>query len=151
MSLFCAIDLHSNNSVLVVINDQDNVDFKQRLPNDIHLVEGALEPFRDELHGFAVESTFNWYWLVDGLQAAKQYQGRAANTPMMCPMPAGWPTDAVGHSTHWYIYPYEQRTLRDLLRKRLMLTGECAMHRISTQSQIWHSTGERIDCSEIKA
>jgi transposase len=27
-----------------------------------------LKPFRATLQGVAVESTFNWYWLVDGLQ-----------------------------------------------------------------------------------
>jgi hypothetical protein len=30
----------------------------------------ALVPYRGQLEAVAVESTFNWYWLVDGLQAA---------------------------------------------------------------------------------
>ncbi len=87
MSLFCAIDLHSNNSVAVIIDPQDNVVFQRRLPNDIEVIKAALLPFQAELHAVAVESTFNWYWLVDGLQAAgfelmlvnpqavQQYQG----------------------------------------------------------------------------
>ena len=28
------------------------------------------EPFRDQLTGIVVESTFNWYWLIDGLMGA---------------------------------------------------------------------------------
>ena len=36
-------------------------------------------PWRDELAGVVVESTFNWYWLVDGLQAAG-FKVHLANT-----------------------------------------------------------------------
>ena len=67
MSLYCAIDLHSTNNVPVVIDDNDNILFQKRLPNDLPKVISALEPFKDDLIGVAVESTFNWYWLVDGL------------------------------------------------------------------------------------
>jgi transposase len=31
-------------------------------------VVSALAPYRGELKAVAVESTYNWYWLVDGLQ-----------------------------------------------------------------------------------
>ena len=31
----------------------------------------ALEPFRDEVKGIVVESTYNWFWLVDGLMDAE--------------------------------------------------------------------------------
>ncbi len=34
------------------------------------VVLAALAPFKERIHDIAVESTFNWYWLVDGLQAA---------------------------------------------------------------------------------
>jgi len=29
----------------------------------------SLEPYRNEIIGTVVESTYNWYWLVDGLMA----------------------------------------------------------------------------------
>jgi hypothetical protein len=29
----------------------------------------ALSPYQQSLQGIAVESTFNWYWLIDDLQA----------------------------------------------------------------------------------
>src|SRR5512140_568378 len=67
MHTYAAIDLHSNNSVLAVIDQTDRILRQRRLPNDLGAVLGEVEPFRSSLQGVAVESTFNWYWLVDGL------------------------------------------------------------------------------------
>jgi transposase len=39
----------------------------------------AVSAYRESLQGIAVESTFNWYWLVDGLQA-QGYDLRLVNT-----------------------------------------------------------------------
>ena len=52
---------------------------KRRVPNDLAAVLAQLEPYRAELAGVAVELTFNWYWLVDGLQAAG-YRVHLVNT-----------------------------------------------------------------------
>lgn len=70
MSLYAACDLHSNNTVLAVIDAAGDLRYRQRLPNDLSVIGAALTPFRDELTGVAVESTYNAYWLIDGLQAA---------------------------------------------------------------------------------
>ena len=67
---YSGIDLHSNNSVVVVSNEADRVLVRKRVPNDLAMIFGMLEPHREELAGVVVEATFNWYWLVDGLQAA---------------------------------------------------------------------------------
>jgi len=64
---YCGIDLHSNNSVVVVGDEEDRIVFRQRLPNDLGQIRAALEPHREELAGVVIESTYNWYWLVDGL------------------------------------------------------------------------------------
>lgn len=69
MAFYCGIDLHSNNHVVVIINDEDQRVYERRLSNDLSLTLSALEPYQADLVGVAVESTFNWYWLVDGLQA----------------------------------------------------------------------------------
>lgn len=69
MSLYCAIDLHSTNSFVVVLDEEDRIVLEKRLPNRLEAVLGELEPIRKSLAGIAVESTYNWYWLVDGLQA----------------------------------------------------------------------------------
>jgi hypothetical protein len=68
--LFCCIDLHSNNCLVVVSDDADKVVYSKRLPNDLAAICAALSPYQQELFGVVVESTYNWYWLVDGLMAA---------------------------------------------------------------------------------
>jgi hypothetical protein len=68
MSHYCGIDLHSNNHYVVVIDKDDRRVLEKRLPNDLSVTLKALMPYRETLQGIAVESTFNWYWLVDGLQ-----------------------------------------------------------------------------------
>jgi transposase len=64
------IDLHSNNSVVSVIDETHRVVAEKRLPNNLERIQAFLAPWRAELAGVVVESTYNWYWLVDGLQAA---------------------------------------------------------------------------------
>ena len=70
MTLYCGIDLHANNSVVSVLDDQDQVRYEKRLPNDLTLITDTLLPFHKDLLACVVESTYNWYWLVDGLMDA---------------------------------------------------------------------------------
>ena len=76
---YCDIDLHSNNSLVVITDEVDHVLYSKRLANDLSQILAALELHRAELSGVVVESTFNWYWLVDGLQEAG-YRVHLANT-----------------------------------------------------------------------
>jgi hypothetical protein len=62
MRWYSGIDLHSNNSVMVVIDDADRIVYRRRLPNELGKILEALEPYRAELGGVVVESTYNWYW-----------------------------------------------------------------------------------------
>jgi hypothetical protein len=67
--LYGAVDLHGDNGLYCPINERDERVFHPRLPNDLKTVLKALAPFRERLvQGLAVEFTFNWYGLVDGLQ-----------------------------------------------------------------------------------
>ncbi len=70
MKLYAGIDLHSNNSVIAVIDEQDRVVLQKRLPNELERILLALASFKQWLAGVVVESTYNWYWLVDGLMQA---------------------------------------------------------------------------------
>ena len=79
MQLYCGIDLHSNNSVISLIDKEDKVIKENRLANDFDLIEKYLAPFQDNIEGIVVESTYNWYWLVDGL-VDKGYPVHLANT-----------------------------------------------------------------------
>ena len=67
MKLCGAIDLHSTNNVSVLTDEQDKIVYQKRLPNDLGLILKELSAYRSELEGIVVESTYNWYWLVDGL------------------------------------------------------------------------------------
>ena len=66
-ALYAGDDLHGNNNLVGIVDEQGKRIFKKRLPNDPQTVLEALHPFKEEIVGIAVESTYNWYWLVDGL------------------------------------------------------------------------------------
>jgi hypothetical protein len=66
MSLYGGIDLHANNSVIVLLNEQDQVMYQQRVANHLPTILKRLAPYHSEIKGVVVESTYNWYWLVDG-------------------------------------------------------------------------------------
>ena len=63
---FCGIDLHSNNSVVVITDEMDKRLVRRRCPNDLDTILNVLAPHKSELAAVVVESTYNWYWLVDG-------------------------------------------------------------------------------------
>ncbi len=66
-NLFAGIDLHSNNHV-VGIQDCNDIRLKhKKLENSLSLSLDFLKPYKERIREIAVESTFNWYWLVDGL------------------------------------------------------------------------------------
>ena len=67
MTCYSGIDLHSTNSVVVVSDEADRVALQRRLPNELGRILGCWSRIGSELVGVVVESTYNWYWLVDGL------------------------------------------------------------------------------------
>jgi transposase len=139
MELHCGMDLHGDNVYCAVMDRAYRTVFERRLPNDPEAVLSALAPYQDRLAGVAVESTYNWYWLVDTLQA-NRYTTHLANPARMEEniglKAANDKTDArflakqmvMGVLPEGYIYPKEERSLRDLLRRRMRLvhmrTGE---------------------------
>src|SRR6266550_8295595 len=145
MKTYAAIDLHSNNGVLVVTDETDRVLRQKKLANKLELFVAELEPFRATLQGVAVESTFNWYWLVDGLQAKKfpvtlvntsaiqQYEGLKRSDDEY---DAWWLAHMMrlGILPKGYIYPPEEREVRDLLRKRLTLVQQRTSNILSVQN-----------------
>jgi hypothetical protein len=63
---YCGIDLHSNNCVVIISDEEDRIVFSKRLPNDLGQIRAALEPHREELTGRVIESAYNWYcWWTD--------------------------------------------------------------------------------------
>lgn len=161
MALYCGIDLHSNNHVVVIIDDDDRRLVEKRLPNTLFATLELLEPYREVLAGIVVESTFNWYWLVDGLMDAG-YSVKLANTAAIQQYQGLKHTEdrydafflahllRLGILPTGYIYPRAQRAVRDLLRRRPQLVHTRAQQLITVQSQIWRSTGIRVPSNTIR-
>ena len=161
MRLYCGIDLHGNNAYLVVIDELDRVIFRCRLPNDLARILAELEPYRSQLVGVVVESTFNWYWLVDGLMDAdyqvhlahpagiEQYSGLKHSDD---DSDARWLAHLlrIGLLAQGYICPPEQRALRDLLRKRSRLVELRTSNLLSLQSMVQRNTGQRLTGRAVK-
>lgn len=161
MTLYCGIDLHSTNSLVSIINDDYRIVFEKRLPNDFYTIMNQLEPHQNQIAGLVVESTYNWYWLVDGLQEAgfnvhlantvaiKQYDGIKHTNDE---------TDArflahlfrLGILPVGTIMPKSIRRFRDLLRRRLLLVRQRTLQQLSLQSLITRHTGLRFSSNRIK-
>jgi transposase len=162
MKLYGAIDLHSTNNVTVVINEHDQVVYQKRLPNDLSLIAQQLSTYRASLEGIVVESTYNWYWLVDGLME-KGHRVHLANTAAIQQYKGLKYTDdhsdarwlahllRLGVLPEGYIYPKQERAVRDLLRKRGQLVHQRTANLLSIQSLISRSTGNSISAKYIKA
>jgi transposase len=161
MKLYGGIDLHSNNSVVVVLDEQDRVMVEKRLSNNLAQIEALLAPYRQQLVGLVVESTYNWYWLVDGLMEAG-YRVHLANTAAIKQYEGLKRTDDV-HDAKWlahvlrlgilpegYIYPKEERAVRDLLRKRSQLMRQRTANLLSVQNLVARNTGASISANAIK-
>ncbi len=161
MQLHCGVDLHGDNGYYGIINELGQRVFNKRLPNDLKEVLGALSPHREGLSsGIVVESTYNWYWLVDGL-AAKGYRVRLANPAAMERYNGlkntNDETDAfflaelsrLNILPEGYIYPKEIRPVRDLLRRRLMLVHQKTAHILSFQNLVARERGERASVGSI--
>lgn len=161
MVLYSGIDLHGNNNVTLLLDDQDRVIYQKRLPNQLPTILEQLAPYQMELTGVVVESTFNWYWLVDGLMEAG-YRVHLAN-PTAIQQYSGLKFTDDHSDARWlahllrlgvlpegYIYPKEQRPLRDLLRKRGHLVEQQTSNVLSIQNMISRSTGARLQVEKIK-
>lgn len=159
--LYAGIDLHSNNNVVAVTDGEDAVVYRKRLANELSEVVEVLAPFGKQLKGVVVESTYNWYWLVDGLMDAgyrvhlanpagnQQYSGlKFANDHS----DAAWLAKLLrlGVLAQGFIYPKEQRPLRDLLRKRSHLVRQRTANILSIQNVVARNTGRRLSANAVK-
>src|SRR5882757_4880596 len=72
------MDLHSNNVMIGVMDMNGKRLASRKAPCRLEEVVKFLAPYKKRLDRIAGESTYNWYWLVDGLQAL-QYPVVLAN------------------------------------------------------------------------
>jgi transposase len=162
MKLYTGIDLHSSNNYLAIVDKKGERVFKKKLPNDPESIIAALMPHKDSIAGVVVESTYNWYWLVD-LLMEKGYKMHLAN-------PAGiqqykgmkyrddkddafWLAEMLrlGILPEGYIYPKEDRPVRDLLRKRGHLVKLRTSLILSLQNIISRNNGFKMKANDVKA
>lgn len=160
MPLYGGIDLHANNSVVVLLNEQDQVIYQRRLTNHLPEILEPLAPYQADITGVVVESTYNWYWLVDGLMEAG-YRVHLANPAAMQPYSglkytndhsdARWLAHLLrlGVLPEGYIYPKAERAVRDLLRKRAHLVRQHTANVLSVQNLMVRNTGARFGAKRI--
>jgi transposase len=158
---YSGIDLHGTNNVVWISGERDEVVYSKRLRNNLSEVLAALEPHRAELAGVVVESTYNWYWLVDGLLESG-YRVHLANTAAIKQYDGlkhrGDESDArqlaqllrLGLLPQGYIMPKETRAVRDLARKRMQLVQQRTAQILSIENSLSRHTGGRISSNDIK-
>jgi len=158
---YAGIDLHSTSSYLGVIDEEDARLVGRKLDNSVGEIVRYLEPYKESLAGVAVESTFNWYWLVDGLQeqgypvslanpsAIQQYEGLKYSDDR-------WDSFWLAHMLRLgilptgYIYPKEERPTRDLLRRRLLFVRQRTTQILSLQGMVARNLGVKVSVNRIK-
>lgn len=161
MRLYAGIDLHSNNCVLNVLDEQDRTVFAKRMPNQLPAIIAALRACAGSVQAVAVESTYNWYWLVDGLEA-EGFEVRLVNTTAVKQydgLKHSGDFEDARHLAHLlrlgilptgYIYPREQRAVRDLARKRCQLVRQRSAQILSMQNLVARNTGAAASSDQIK-
>ena len=161
MKLYVGDDLHGNNNFLAMVDRKGKRMEQKKLPNDLSVILEYLKPHQKEIVGIVVESTFNWYWLVDGLMDAG-YKVHLAN-PSAIQQYSGLKYVDDKHDAFWlaqmlrleilpegYIYPKEERPIRDLLRKRRHLVKLRTSLIISLQNIISRNCGVQFQANEMK-
>jgi transposase len=159
--VMAGIDLHSNNVVVGIMDMDGKRVANRKLPCQLAEVVKFLAPFKKRLERVAVESTYNWYWLVDGLQALKY--------PVVLANPAGMEQyNGIKHADDTndafflaellrlkilptgHIYDAELRPVRDLLRRRLTLVHQRTALMLSFKSLYTRTTGKEMALSQLK-
>ncbi|MFH1736895.1 MAG: IS110 family transposase [Actinomycetota bacterium] len=161
MRLYAGFDLHSNNSYLGIIDEEGSRVFKKKLRNESGRIIEALAPHKGDIEGVVVESTYNWYWLVDMLES-EGYAMHLAN-PAAIKKYTGLKHSGDKDDAFWlaemlrldilpegYIYPKENRAVRDLLRKRGHLVRLRTSLIISLQHIITRNFGIKMNGNDIK-
>jgi transposase len=161
MRLYVGDDLHANNNFLAIVDGKGRRIAQKKLPNDLSVIQEFLKPRKKDIVGIVVESTFNWYWLVDGLMEAG-YKVHLAN-PSAIQQYSGVKHADDKHDAFWlaemlrlgilpegYIYPKEDRPVRDLLRKRRHLVRLRTSLIVSLQNIISRNCGVKFGVNEVK-
>ena len=129
--------------------------------NEPQLILDSLFPHQNDLAGVVIESTYNWYWMAD-LLLEHGYKVHLANPSAIQKYSGLKHADDV-HDAFWlaemlrlnilpegYIYPKEERPVRDLLRKRGHLVRLRTSLIISLQHIITRNCGAKVNVNDVK-
>ena len=128
---YVGMDLHTSNLQICIMDQDGKVILEKKTSCCLMQILELLSPYGPDLK-IAVESTYNWYWLVDGLMEAG-YDVRLAHAyGLKLITGAKVKTDRrdarrlarylrLDELPEAYIYPKEKRPYRDLLRRRMNL------------------------------
>jgi len=130
---YCGIDLSATDSHICVFDESLSIHLQQKSPNELPLIASLLEPFKPHLK-IVVESTFNWYRIVDGLLSLAFDVSLAHTLGLSMITKAKVKTDRrdaftlakllrTGVIPKAYIYLASSRPVRDLLRRRMRVVG----------------------------
>jgi transposase len=145
----------------VITDGRDKQLLARRLPNQLPLVLDSLEPFRPRLKVVAVESTYNGYWLVDGLME-HGYPVVLANPSEMEPYDGIKEADDLTDAAFLaklarlevlptgYIYPKQDRPVRDLLRRRMLLVQQRTGIVLSLQNLALRQSGRSLAWRDLR-
>ena len=160
--IYAGMDLHSDNVVIGLVDSEGQRIKHQRLPNRLEEILAWLQPERPRITQIGVEATYNWYWLVDGLQAAG-YSVVLANPAGMTQYSGLKHTDDVSDSFFiadmmrlnilptGHIYDAQRRPYRDLLRRRQLLVHQRTSLLLSLKSLYARTTGQKLAQGDAKA
>src|SRR5437870_8475828 len=159
--LIAGLDLHSNNVMIGVINQDGKRLMHRKLECDLKQVIEFLEPLKPQLQSMAVESTFNWYWLVDGLRG-QGYGIDLANSAKIEQYNGMKHVDDKDDAFHLadlqrlnilpkaHVYDPQLRPVRDLLRRRTNLVHQHTALLLSFGSLYTRTTGQKLDLGDAK-
>ena len=161
MKLYAGIDLHSTNSYIGIIDENSRRVMGRRFPNDKGAILDALVPYKSEMAGVVVESTYNWYWIVDALMD-KDYRVHLANPAAMKQYEgikylndkhdAFWLSEMLklGILPEGYIYPRESRGIRDFLRQRSRLVAKRTAFKYMLQQISSNQSGINLSNNKLE-
>ena len=161
MNYYSSFDLHANNNYGAIIDQDGRRVAGKKLLNNPEIVQEFLKPYKEDIVGVVVESTFNWYWLVDSLMDCG-YKVHLANTTAIekysglkhCgdKEDAFWLAELLRLNIlpEGHIYPKEERPIRDLLRKRSHLVRLRTSLILSLQNIIDRNYGKQMNANAIK-
>ena len=161
MKIMVGIDLHSNSALCGLMDESGQRLLHKKLPCDLSAILELLAPYKERIATLAVESTFNWYWLVDGLQD-HGYHVVLANPAGMQPYSGKKHTDDVSDAYFLaellrldllptgHIYDRKTRPVRDLLRRRLLLVRQRTTLILSFKSLNERTLGQRVALARVK-